>query len=62
MWLLVIDRQYYPSVEEFDSKAGAEQARDEFLADTGINDEYSQYDGAVYVAEVAEKTPVRTDH
>lgn len=59
VWLVVIDRPYYPSVEEFETREQAEEAAREVAAeeDTG-----GTYTGMVYVAEVLSRQSVKTDH
>lgn len=49
-WIIVVNMQYYPDVEEFDSELAAKKAYDDAVAMFGV-------DAMVYLARVVHSSP-----
>lgn len=60
MWIFVVDRPYYPSVDEYGTKNEAEEALSAFLAEEGEDD--GTHTTIAYVAEVSRRRTTKTHH
>lgn len=58
-WIVVIDRRFYPSVQNFAAKADALAAFNEALTE---HDPDGKHEGRVYWAEVVGDEPIRTHY